>query len=811
MKSFLSKARLVSASYISGLMLAGILTGCSGKADSETSHPSTEENNVGETKTASDQKLGEWLGIPFGSVRPESESSDINNDGSRVYKYEPENGFRDFSEYRLFATPTSRQVYGIRAIRILDPSHPGDPSEEFEATVNQLEKEFGRTFLRMGKEAGTILSNGNYVTVLKEDLLLKSLIFVDVTNEGLKELNKKESSDAEAELYSGDLVTLALKPGKDPDDGKMHRVSSVFGVEFGKPFMKGRQSPDQNDAGAWTYPFDPGSRFMGCSEFYAFATAKSEKVFMVRACYEGDNESDSKAKYETIKRLIETATGRTFEDDEKNGMDEGCSMQFGDVHVSMTKNWMRDVVLLDFCRISLYLQNQQEYKDRGSVGLSWRNSGSAGPDSGDSFSEASERLLGPKVHAEEGEGNGAVTSLINELVSIPGKTWKISKYEVTQAQWTAIMDNNPSKHKGSNLPVDSVSLSDCKIFLERINSESLVKQAGLSFRLPSGDEWKYACLAGGEEPFGLMKNGTSAPSLVLILSAWYGENSKFESHPVGKKEPNAYGLYDMLGNVSEWVQPEHGSLYSRGGSWNSIDSQCGVVFKSGPWEYDDRTETIGFRLLAESPDTSATQQEREASPKEKQAIAEIVSQLVKILGRSYSIGKYEVTVKLWSAIMGQAPDNEGENYPVENVSWNEVGEFIEKLNSNPAAQATGYSFRLPTRSEWQHACGAGSSGRYCKTKTGEEIDATTLSKVAWYGDEYSSHPVGEKKANAFGLYDMLGNVAEWMSDGAYHGFRFICGGGFDSPIEMCNSHYSDDGAVSAQVPGLGFRICADPR
>jgi formylglycine-generating enzyme required for sulfatase activity len=123
----------------------------------------------------------------------------------------------------------------------------------------------------------------------------------------------------------------------------------------------------------------------------------------------------------------------------------------------------------------------------------------------------------------------------------------MARYETTQAQWQALMGTSPSYFKGSSRPVERVSWNDAQAFLARLNALN----DGYRYRLPTEAEWEYAARAG--------TTGANYGSIYDI--AWIVLNSSLETHPAGQKQPNPWGLYDMLGNVWEWVQDWYDADY----------------------------------------------------------------------------------------------------------------------------------------------------------------------------------------------------------------------------------------------------------
>ncbi len=199
------------------------------------------------------------------------------------------------------------------------------------------------------------------------------------------------------------------------------------------------------------------------------------------------------------------------------------------------------------------------------------------------------------------------------------KDFYIGKYEVTQAQWYAVMRTTPSEFHGEpDKPVETVSWNDCQTFVEKLNAMDLVDG---EFRLPTEAEWEYACRAGTTTRFYW---GDSDSESVMKQYCWYEKNAEDGdwtsphadeegTQPVGLKLPNAWGLYDMSGNVWEWCQDwygdyplgavvdpigqESGSLrVARGGCWLSYAWYCRSADRSGCGP-DLTSDNLGFRLV----------------------------------------------------------------------------------------------------------------------------------------------------------------------------------------------------------------------
>jgi formylglycine-generating enzyme required for sulfatase activity len=192
------------------------------------------------------------------------------------------------------------------------------------------------------------------------------------------------------------------------------------------------------------------------------------------------------------------------------------------------------------------------------------------------------------------------------------KPFYMGATEVTRAQWKAVMGNNPSSgFLGNDLPVETVSWDDCQAFLKKMSALE-----GKTCRLPTEAEWEYACRAGSTTRF-----NAGDDDKVLDSVGWYSGNSERKMHPVGQKKPNAWGLYDMHGNVWEWCQDWYGEDYYksspaadptgpaqgakrvlRGGCWLDVPRGCRSAGR-GMIDPGYRGGNFGFRVVVSDSTT----------------------------------------------------------------------------------------------------------------------------------------------------------------------------------------------------------------
>ena len=159
------------------------------------------------------------------------------------------------------------------------------------------------------------------------------------------------------------------------------------------------------------------------------------------------------------------------------------------------------------------------------------------------------------------------------------KPFKMGVHEVTQDQYEQVMGVNPSEYKGADNPVETVSWEDAVEFCRKLSELPAEKEAGNVYRLPTEAEWEYACRAGTTTKYSFGDDDSE-----LGDYAWHSKNSVLKTHPVGSKLPNAWGLYDMYGNVGEWCQDWYGE-YPSGAVTDPSGATSGSlrVFRGGGW------------------------------------------------------------------------------------------------------------------------------------------------------------------------------------------------------------------------------------
>jgi formylglycine-generating enzyme required for sulfatase activity len=210
------------------------------------------------------------------------------------------------------------------------------------------------------------------------------------------------------------------------------------------------------------------------------------------------------------------------------------------------------------------------------------------------FVPAGSFLMGSSAHEA---GRDSHENQVRVTVS---QSFWLARTEVTQAQWRVLMGGNPSSFKGANLPVESVSWHDAMGFVGKLNASGLLP-AGWKCVLPTEAQWEHACRAGQT---GLYSGGS------LDEVGWYSGNSQRQTHEVGARKPNLWGLHDMHGNVSEWCADWYGSELSggvdpqgsvwgmlrirRGGSWGDGASNCRSAHR-GRLHPDVILSLVGFR------------------------------------------------------------------------------------------------------------------------------------------------------------------------------------------------------------------------
>ncbi|NCX95381.1 MAG: formylglycine-generating enzyme family protein [Chitinophagia bacterium] len=209
-----------------------------------------------------------------------------------------------------------------------------------------------------------------------------------------------------------------------------------------------------------------------------------------------------------------------------------------------------------------------------------------------------------------GSDSGAIDRRPAHTVTLSG--YSISKYEITQEQWKAVMNVNPAYFTHcDDCPVTNVSWEDVATFIQKLN-----QLTGKNYRLPTESEWEYAARGGDKENENHMLPYSGKRLLQTI--AWYEGNSKDHPHPVGKKQPNKLMIHDMTGNVEEWCADWYAKGYGsknditnpkgpatgiskvvRGGSWNTEKEDLSVIRRAA-YVPSAKSNYLGFRVVLDN-------------------------------------------------------------------------------------------------------------------------------------------------------------------------------------------------------------------
>jgi formylglycine-generating enzyme required for sulfatase activity len=374
---------------------------------------------------------------------------------------------------------------------------------------------------------------------------------------------------------------------------------------------------------------------------------------------------------------------------------------------------------------------------------------------------------------------------------------------------------------GADYPAYCVDWPDAVAYVQWLSTKT-----GRKYRLLSEAEWEYVARAGTATPFywgsrnDLACQYANAADLNLkkgmpLLDANTCDNGISFDLAVGRFKPNAFGLYDIVGNLKQWVQdcdnhdytnaPANGSARMtgncekhivRGGYWRShplhlrsasrtaqsstdpgdmtirvaaeLDKEVGQFEQTSttdiPVHQSARLQSpaVGetFRDCPDCPEmvvlpSGQFEMEGEEHPAVNAGNSNALARRIVTIAKPFAMGKFLVTQHEWFLLMGtlHSGDPSCHNCPVADLTWFDAQNWVRKLG-----QQTGNIYRLPSEAEWEYACRAGVRQTYCG---GDDLD-----RVAWYSrnSDHWTHPVGQKAPNAWGLFDMTGNVDQWLED-----------------------------------------------
>jgi formylglycine-generating enzyme required for sulfatase activity len=467
-----------------------------------------------------------------------------------------------------------------------------------------------------------------------------------------------------------------------------------------------------------------------------------------------------------------------------------------------------------------------------------------------------EFLMG-SPESEDGHNADEMLHLVNIA-----RAFYMGAFEVTQAEYQKVTGKNPARlpsGKGGSpeFPIDNITWEQAQAFCKMLSTLPEEKRAGRVYRLPTEAEWEYACRAGTRSAFYC---GMSLSAAQARINGQFSlPKAPYVDSPikVGSFEPNGFGLYDMHGNVWEWCddwyRPDYYKLSPRenprnseptkervlrGGSWNWRPLDCRSACR-GHYPATSAHVGSGFRVVftalvkKETPEAPLPQTFKNTIGIEFLLVPRGKSWLGGEGGKpgeeeveipqDFYLGKYLVTQAEWQQVMGTNPSRfkavpgvsskDQKRFPVESVSWNDVQEFLRKLNERD--RQAGWLYRLPKKTEWEYACRGGpmtdkatSAFDYYFAKPTNKLLPTQANFYHGTGSLQRTQKVGSYPPNKLGLYDMHGNLWEWCCDSRIDKtLRIICrGGSWTAEAAGCRAANRPDEVPSKRDHGIGLRI-----
>jgi formylglycine-generating enzyme required for sulfatase activity len=357
---------------------------------------------------------------------------------------------------------------------------------------------------------------------------------------------------------------------------------------------------------------------------------------------------------------------------------------------------------------------------------------------------------------------------------------------------------------------------------------------GLGHLAKSGDP-AYSTLAADD-----LKAPEQDAARLKLADAWWDLAQKAEARERESMLLRAGYWYEQLGSIDDAL------------TRTKVENRQAQIAKlgrtlGGPAPKQATTNSIGMRfvlipagefLMGATPEENASalefgRQRNEGRWFFDRAQAEVPRHRVR-LNHAFHLDIYEVTQSEYEQVMGTNPSSFSANgkesakvagqdtsrHPVNGISWEDAAQFCQRLSTLPKERSAGRAYRLPTEAEWEYGCRAGSTGRWCCGDAAGELE-----EYAWFdmSSKGATHPVGQKKPNAFGLYDMHGNVWEWCMDHFGHDYygqspgveppgplsgplRVMRGGAWPSATELCRSAFRSYSGPTDRNPGHGFRV-----